>query len=183
MPAVLSKSLTIEEFRKLPEPLDGSREELLRGEVIAMPPPQSRHGLIQLQIGFLLKSVIGPKNLGWVMTETGVVIERDPDSLFGPDVVFWSVKRVPVRPETSIEIPPDLVVEVLSPDDRKAAVREKIRDYLKSGVRLVWLVDPDVRTVTVYAGSMRGTELDESETITGGDVLPEFTCTVAQFFE
>lgn len=183
MPAVLDKLLTIEEFARLPEPVDGSKEELLRGEVITMPPPQSRHGLVQLQIGFLLKSVIGPQKLGWVMTETGVVVERDPDSLFGPDVVFWSIKRVPKRPERYVEIPPDLVVEVLSPDDRKSVVREKIKDYLKSGVRLVWLVDPDVRIVTVYAGTMRGTELDEDETITGGDVLPEFACKVAEFFE
>jgi Uma2 family endonuclease len=183
MPAVLNKLVTIEDFVKLPEPADGSREELLRGEVITMPPPQSRHGLIQLQIGFLLKSVIGPKKLGWVMTETGVVVERDPDSFFGPDVVFWSIRRVPQRPERYLEIPPDLVVEVLSPDDRKAAVRGKIRDYLKSGVKLVWLVDPDVQTVTVYEGSMRGIELDEDETITGGDVLPEFSSMVAEFFE
>lgn len=54
---------------------------------------------------------------------------------------------------------------------------------MKSGVKLVWLVDPELRTVTVYAGSPRGTELDESETITGGDVLPEFSCKVAEFFE
>jgi len=183
MPAVLDKRLTIEEFARLPEPTDGSREELRRGGVMTMPPPQSRHGLIQLQIGFLLKSVIAPKKLGWVMTETGVVIERDPDSLFGSDVVYWSIKRVPERPERYIELPPDLVVEILSPEDRKAKMREKIKEYLKSGVELAWLVDPETRMVTVYAGTMRGIELDEDETITGGNVLPEFSCKVAQFFE
>jgi Uma2 family endonuclease len=183
MPTTLNKLVTIEEFEKYPELPDGSKEELVRGEVITMPPPQSRHGMVQLQIGHLLKSVVGPKKLGWVMTETGVIVERDPDSLFGPDVVFWSVKRVPERPEGYIEIPADLVVEVLSPDDRKKYVREKIKDYITCGVKLVWLVDPEIRTVTVYAGSMRGTELDENETITGGDVLPEFSCKVADFFE
>ncbi len=62
-------------------------------------------------------------------------------------------------------------------------MHEKIKDYVKNGVKLVWLVDPEVKTVTVYAGSLRGTELDESEMITGGDVLPDFTCKVAEFFE
>ena len=110
-------------------------------------------------------------------------MERDPDSVFGPDIAFLSISRFPTPPEGYLEIPPDLVVEVLSPDDRRKHVREKIKDYVKNGVKLVWLVDPEMRTVTVYAGSLRGTELDESETITGGDVLPEFTCKVAEFFE
>ena len=134
-------------------------------------------------IAHLLLSVVRPRKLGWVTTESGVVIERDPDSVFGPDVAFCSIARHPTRPEGYYEIPPDLVVEVLSPDDRRKHVREKIKDYLKNGVKLVWLVDPEVRTVTVYAGSLRGAELDETETITGGDVLPEFTCRVADFFE
>ena len=183
MAAILNKLVTAEEFEAFPEPLDGSKEELLRGEVITMPPPKGRHGLIQALIAHLLLSVVRPRKLGWVLTESGVVIERDPDSVFGPDVFFYSILRHPNRPEGYFEIPPDLVVEVLSPDDRRKDVDEKIKDYVKNGVKLVWLVDPEVRTVTVYAGSLRGTELDETETITGGDVLPEFTCKVADFFE
>ena len=183
MPAVLNKLVTAEEFAAYPEPLDGSKQELLRGEVITMPPPKYRHGLIQLQIGYLLKCFVIPRKLGWVVVESGMLIERDPDSVFGPDVAFTSIARHPNRPEGYLEIPPDLVVEVLSPDDRRKHVREKIKDYVKNGVKLVWLVDPEMRTVTVYAGSLRGTEIDEAETITGGDVLPEFSCKVAEFFE
>lgn len=183
MPAVLNKLVTAKEFEKFPEPLDGSQEELLRGEVIVMPPPKGRHGLIQVQIAYLLKCVVTPKKLGWVTVESGVVVERDPDSVFGPDVAFWSITRHPTRPEGYFEIPADLVVEVLSPDDRRKHVREKIKGYVKSGVKLVWLVDPEMRTVTVYSGSLRGAELDESETITGGNVLPEFSCKVGDFFE
>ena len=183
MPNMLNKLVTAEEFANFPEPADGSKEELLRGEVITMPPPKGRHGVIQALIAYLLLSVVRQRKLGWVTTESGVVIERDPDSVFGPDVAFYSIVRHPSRPEGYAETPPDLVVEVLSPDDRRKHVREKIKDYVKNGVKLVWLVDPEFRTVTVYAGSLRGTELDESETITGGDVLPEFSCKVAEFFE
>jgi len=183
MPRVLNKLLTAEEFAALPESQDGSKEELLRGEVITMPPPKYRHGLIQIQIAYLLKCFVAPRKLGWIAAESGVVMERDPDTVFGPDVAFCSIARHPERPENYLDIPPDLVVEVLSPDDRRKDVREKIKDYVKGGVKIVWLVDPEVRTVTVYAGSLRGTELDETETITGGDVLPEFACKVAEFFE
>lgn len=182
MPAVLDKLVTIEEFEKFPEPADGSREELLRGEVVVMPPPQNLHGWIQLQIGFLLKMFVEPRKLGWVMTETGFILERDPDTLLGPDVVFWNIQDQPVRPAKYSDVAPDLVVEVLSPEDRKKLVHEKIKTYVKRGVKLVWLVDPEVRTVTVYAGSMRGTELGDTETITGGDVLQGFSCSVAEFF-
>lgn len=183
MPEVVQKLLTAEEFAALPEPPDGSKEELLRGEVITMPVSNSRHGLVQAQIAYLLHDAVRSCKIGWVTIGSGVVIERDPDTVFGPDVSFFSIARYPNRPEGYFEIPPDLVVEVLSPDDRRKNVREKIKDYVKSGVKLVWLVDPEVRTVTVYAGSLRGTELDETETITGGEVLPEFSCKVAEFFE
>jgi len=183
MSAVLNKFVTIDEFAAFPEPADGSKEELLRGEVIVRPPPQNAHGWIQLQIGFLLKLFVKPKKLGWVMTETGFILERDPDTLLGPDVVYWNIRDQSVRPVKYSEVAPDLVVEVLSPDDRKKAIREKIKAYVRCGVKLVWVVDPEVRTTTVYAGSMQGTEFDENGTLSGGDVLPGFSCKVAEFFE
>jgi Uma2 family endonuclease len=85
-------------------------------------------------------------------------------------------------PEGYFEIPPDLAVEVLSPGDRRADVRAKIREYVFYSVPMVWLVDPEARTVTVYRGSMRGTELDEADDLDGGDVLPGFSCKIADFF-
>ena len=183
MPAVLNKLMTAEEFAAQPQSIDGWKEELHRGEVIRTPIAKCLHGGVQATIGSLLLGAVRLHKLGWVTIGSGVVIDRDPDSLFGPDVSFTSITRHPNRPEGYQEIPPDLVVEVLSPDDRRKHVREKIKDYVKNGVKLVWLVDPEMRTVTVYAGSLRGTEIDEAETITGGDVLPEFSCKVAEFFE
>jgi Uma2 family endonuclease len=66
------KLLTTEEFARRPEPEDGSREELVRGEVITMPPPGFRHGEVTMQIGFVLKSFLKGKQLGRVGIETGV---------------------------------------------------------------------------------------------------------------
>ena len=179
----MDKLVTAEEFANFPEPADGSSEELLRGEVIRSPIPSWLHGGAKVAVGALLFGFVRQRKLGWVTMSAGVVIERNPDSVFGPDVWFYSRDRSPVPPDGWLEGPPDLVVEVLSPEDQRPQMQEKFMTYVKNGVRLLWLVDPEVRTATVYTGSMHGIVLDESETITGGDVLPEFSCKVAEFFE
>ena len=176
------KLITAEEFGRMPNPEDGSKQELVKGVIVTMPPPTGRHGYIQLRIGRTIGNFVDERRLGWVVTESGTILERDPATVRGPDVSFYSLARQPTPPDDYFEIPPDLVVEVLSPDDRSGAVRAKIREYISAGVKLVWLVDPDARTVRVYRGSIRGVELDETDTLDGGDVLPEFTCKVADFF-
>lgn len=183
MTATLPQLLTAAEFAKLPNPADGSKQELVKGRIRQVPPPKGRHGQVQLEIGARLREVVKPNRLGWVVTESGVVIDTNPDTVRGPDVAFYSITRQPQMPEDYFEIPPDIAVEVLSPDDRRPAVREKIREYVRAGVSLVWLVDPETRTVTVYAGSMRGTEYDETDTLDGGTVLPGFTCPVVDLFQ
>jgi len=182
MTTLTTKWITAEEFAERPEPADGSREELVRGEIVTMPPTKQEHGFTQAQIVFLLKLVVTPKRLGWVGSESGVITERDPDCVRGPDIFFFSIERAPTRPTGYSEIVPDLAIEIRSQSDRRGAVREKVREYLAAGVRLVWVVDPETQTAMVYAGNMRGVELGEDDTITGGDVLPGFSCKVAEFF-
>jgi Uma2 family endonuclease len=184
MSTVQQAPVTIAEFELIPDPADGSKLELVRGEVVVMPPPKGRHGICCQRIGRFLGNFVEPAKLGWVTTnDTGIVLERDPDTVRGPDVAFWSIARQPTIPEGYFLIPPDLAVEVLSPDDRRKDVRTKIKEYLFYSVPLVWLVDPETRTVIVYRGTMRGTELDEADTLEGGDVLPGFSCKVADLFE
>ena len=178
----ITQFITAEEFMNMPEPTDGSKQELVRGEIVTMPPIQSEHGLVQGQILWLLKNLVTPNRLGWVMPEAGVCVETDPDTVRGPDVSYYSISRVPNRPQGYNRIPPDIVVEVLSPNDRRRAIQEKISEYITAGTTLVWVVDPMARTVMVYNSNLRGVELGENNTITGGDVLPGFACRVAEFF-
>ena len=180
--ATVSKLITAEEFMSMPQPADGSKEELVRGEIVTMPPTKQEHGLVQMQIGYLLKSTVMPARLGWVGSESGVILERDPDTVRGPDVYFFSIERMPNRPSGYSEIAPDLAVEIRSPDDRPGRRREKIRAYLAAGTRIVWDVNPEERSVTVYTGTQRGVVYDDTDTIDGGDVLPGFKCPVADFF-
>ena len=182
MTATLPSLLTAAEFAELPNPADGSRQELVRGRVIQIPPPKGRHGQVQLEIGARLREVVKPQRLGWVVTEAGVLIVTNPDTVRGPDVSFYSIARHPAPPDDYFDIPPDLAVEILSPDDRRSAVLAKIRECVTAGVAVVWLVDPDANVVTVYTGTMRGVEHHAGDTLDGGAVLPGFACPVSDLF-
>ena len=184
MSTITTKLLTAEEFAKLPDPIDGSQQELIRGEVVTMPPPGFLHGVVQGNVFFALKTHARATNQGRVTVESGVITERDLDTVRGPDVAFWSFERLPADqvPEVYPNVAPDLCVEVLSPSNSEERMTRKVREYFASGVRLVWVIDPDERTVTVYRAPGDGRVMWEDATITGEDVLPGFTCPVAEFF-
>ena len=184
-PVPATKLFTAEEFAALPEPADGSKQELVRGKVVSMPPPGFVHGIIQGHFYFHLRTWANATQLGRVTVESGVNTETDPDTVRGPDVAFWSYARVPAdqAPEAYPDTAADVVVEVLSPSDSHRRLAEKIREYFSIGVRLVWVADPDDRTVTDYAQPGNGTVLWSDATLTAVDVLPGFTCSVASFFE
>ncbi|MDB5313700.1 MAG: hypothetical protein JWO38_7902 [Gemmataceae bacterium] len=179
-----TKLLTAEEFAKLPEPPDGSKQELVRGEVVTMPPPGFLHGLVQTAVAFLLTTYARQTMRGRVTVESGVITEEGPSTVRGPDVAFWSFDRLPADhvPVVYANVAADLCVEVRSPGNTEEKMTEKVREYLHSGVKMVWVVDPDDRTVTVYRRPGDGRVVWDDATITGEDVLPEFSSLVAEFF-
>ena len=182
--AATKKLLTAEEFAKLPNPIDGSKQELVRGEVITMPPPSFLHGVVQSNISFVLKTFARSSNLGRVTVESGVITDTGPDTVRGPDVAYWSFERLPADhvPVVYANVAPDLCVEVKSPSNTPARTTKKVGEYFTCGARMVWVVDPEERTVTVYRKAGDGRVLWEDAAITGEDVLPGFTSPVAEFF-
>src|SRR5262249_24620258 len=115
--------------------------------------------------------------------DAGVVLERDPDTVRGPDVALYEDARSFEELDPAYgEVPPRLAVEVLSPNDRADQVIHKITDYLRNGVELVWLIDPEARTVTVYRPDKGPRVFHENEALTGEEVLRGFRCRVADFF-
>jgi Uma2 family endonuclease len=176
--------LTAEEFARLPDPPDGSRQELVQGVVVVMPPPRFRNGATQGRVYFALEEFNRRHSLGWALTETGLITERGLDSVRGPNVVFWSYTRLPadVRPEVYPEVAPDLVVEVLSPGERGRKIAEKIAEYLRAGVRMVWVADEENQAVTVYRRAAEGRTLHVGAHLDGEDVLPGFVYPVAELF-
>ncbi len=183
--ATTSDLMNLDEFIRRPSPIDGSREELVDGKVVTMPPPRFLHGQVQLNVGAVLKAFVKSGRLGRVVTESGLVTRRDPDTVRGPDVAYWSRERLPL--ETEVEVYPDvaadLCVEVLSPDDRPRDVQQKLHEYFECGVRMVWVVDPEARTVTIYRTAQEGRLLWDDAIVSGEDVLPGFECSVRDLFE
>ncbi|MCI0456405.1 MAG: Uma2 family endonuclease [Gemmataceae bacterium] len=180
MATVSQKLITAEEFARMPDPPDGSRQELVQGVVVTMPPPGGQHGVCCSKIDRRLGTFVELNKLGNVCcNDTGFITERNPDSVRGADIAFWSRERLPEAPRGHIEAVPDLAVEVVSPDDHFARVQRKVLHYMARGVRLLWVVDPEDRSVTVYRPDRLPHILNEADVLSGEDVLPGFTCRVA----
>lgn len=184
--ATTTKPMTADEFFdwvQLPEN-DSRWFELVRGEVIELPRPTKRHGVICLNVGRLLWNYASQRGIGYVaVNDTGVILERDPDTVRGPDVALYEDAQTfeELHPKWG-EVAPRLAVEVLSPNDRWSRVTQKITDYLKNGVALVWLVDPQNRDVTVYQPGKEPYTVDAQQALTGCDVLPELSIRVGDLF-
>jgi len=160
------------------------RCELVHGELIRMSPSGFEHGRIAVNIGWALKEFVKTHPFGVVTgAETGFHIARDPDTVRAPDAAFTRADRLPTtRVRGFFPEAPDLAVEVLSPGDRASEVLAKVQDWLQAGCRVVWVIDPERTTVTVYSGRDHVAVLGPSDTLTGDDVLPGFSLSVREIF-
>lgn len=178
-----ARLVTAEEFLQLPDPADGSRQELVRGVVVTMPPRGVLHGVCCLKVGRVLGNFIDDHDLGVIASnDAGFVSDRDPDTVRGPDLSFWSKDRIAEIPSGYAKLAPDFAIEVVSPGDVFSKVQEKVRHYLDRGVRLVWLVNPEDRSVTVCKSKKEMLILFDDDHIEGNDVLPGFRVRVADLF-
>jgi Uma2 family endonuclease len=157
--------------------------ELVRGEVKSTPPPGERHGGMCAWIIYLLTSYALRHGGNVIGNDAGLIVEESPDTVRGPDVMLFSETRSleQLNPGFSRNIP-QLIVEILSPSDRAGQISLRIGQYLARGVPLVWLVDPEDRTVTVYRPKELPRVLDEQDELSGNGVLPDFSLKVADLF-
>lgn len=175
--------LTAEDLYRLPNDRC-HRYELVRGELVTAMPPGFDHGSDALRCGELLNAFVRPRRLGRVVAETGFVLFRGPDTVRAPDVAYVVTDRLPPPAQSAkfFEGAPDLAVEVISPSDTTSEVIEKVREYLTSGTRLVWLVDRGTRSITVYRANGSAHLLQEDDELSGEDVLPGFSVRVREVF-
>lgn len=177
----LKPLMTAAEFFKTGPETDGF--ELVRGELVPMPPPGDDHGRVCGNVVFLLKSHVKALGRGTVLcNDAGVLTRRDPDTVRGVDVAVF------LKPDWQPPVgytgePPDLVVEVRSPAQKWSQVLNKVDDYLMMGVRLVWVLDPERRRVTVFTQDQEPTTFTADSDLDGGDILPGFHCKAAEMFE
>ena len=163
----------------------GKRTELVRGELIVMAPAGGRHGQIAHKVALLVGNHVLERSLGRVFAaETGFLLRRDPDTVRAPDVAFVAAERLEIEdvPAGFLELAPDLAVEVVSPGDSGAAVRNKVSDWLAAGTRLVWVVYPETRSIVVHRPDHPATELHDTDVLTGAPVLPDFAFHVRDLF-
>ncbi len=177
--------LTVEQYAERPD-TDGPTE-LVRGRVVAMPPPGARHGYVCYRATILLASVVEARGLGRLLTnDSGVITEREPDTLRGADVAYYSYDRLPRGPVPAgyPAAAPDLVVEVRSPSDRWADLFKKVAEYLGVGVRAVVVLDPDEPAAYVFVADRPVRILRPGDDLTLPEIFgEEFRVPVAAFFE
>jgi Uma2 family endonuclease len=175
--------MSAEEFARLPEEEDASRVELVRGRLVRSPRPATLHGRLLVRLGRMLDEFVETAGTGVVLGDPGVLLAREPDTVRGPDLAYYSRARIPDA-EYAVTFwgPPDLAVEINSPHDRASEVQEKVTEYLEAGVRLVWVFDPPTRTVTAYRPDGSARILAPDATLAGDDVLPDFRLPLAGFF-
>jgi Uma2 family endonuclease len=158
--------------------------ELVRGEIIPMPPADQAHGCVCGNIYLAVSLWARRTKLGLATTnDSGVITERDPDTVRGTNVCYFSLDRVPggkLEPRR-IDLVPNICVEVLSHFDRWREVHHKIDEYLERGVNEVWVVDPQKRQVQVFRAEESPVTFAEGDELTSEE-LPGFNCRLAEFF-
>ena len=151
MPATLTVPITMTaaQFAALADPIHGGKMELVRGRVVIMAPVGPDHGERTIRGGWRLAEFAERQKLGIVRTETGYWLSAGPDDVRAPDLSFVS-KATEKVVDGFVAQAPDLAVEVTSPNDRESEIAEKVELYLASGVKRVWVLRPDRKTVTVH---------------------------------
>ena len=176
--------VTADELLALPTGM-GKRYELVAGELRVMSPSGWRHGMVTDNVEFLLSAHIRKHGLGRGFgAETGFLLKRNPDTVRAPDFAFIAKENLPAGEPSESFWPgvPDLAVEVLSPGDTSGEVAEKVEEWLTSGCASVWIVDPKLKSVTVYQSLTNVRVVTAGEALVGDPVVPGFSCAVDELF-
>ena len=174
--------VTAEQLLRMP---DSERYELVAGELKRMSPSNPEHAGMTGLLAEILGHHAREHKLGRVLAgDGGFLLARDPDTVLGPDVAFISARRLAAQPlgKHYWRGAPDLAIEIVSPSNSPAEIQEKVLAYLTAGSRLVWVVDPDARTVTVHRSAADVVTLAEDADLDAEPLLPGFRCRVADLF-
>ena len=177
------KLLTSEDLLAMPD--DGKRYELIRGELIEMAPASLDRGRVAARFGRRMGNFVEEHDLGHdVGADAGINIERDPDTVRAPDYGFISYERMaePPRSQGFADVIPDLVLEVVSPNDRQREIDAKTQMWLEAGVRLVFVAYPETREVYAHHEDGSVVRYGAGDTVAGDPALPGFTCAVDDIF-
>jgi Uma2 family endonuclease len=182
--ATVEALMTAEEFGQRPDP--GYPEELVRGRIVGMPPPDRRHGYVCSKADRILGTFVDEHDLGRVMSnDSGVITERNPDTVRGADVAYYSNARLArgALPAGYGPEVPELVIEVRSTNDTWGEILEKVAEYLGAGVLMVVVLDPEPRTAHVFDTDDPPRTLEPEDELILPGILEGFSVRVGRFFE
>jgi Uma2 family endonuclease len=175
--------MTAEELWQLPD--DDHQYDLIDGVLYRMAPPGGDHGYLSVELSRRIANFVEPSHAGRTHADTGFILSREPaDTVLAPDVAFVRADRIvpPDRHRGFLDQAPDLAIEVRSPGNTRAELARMAAIYLRAGVSLVWLVDPDRRTITVRDAAAGTRILSADDELEGGSVLPGFRLPLSVFF-
>jgi Uma2 family endonuclease len=174
--------MTAEEFSALS---DSRGMELDDGRLVEKPIGTNRAGIGSYLL-FLIAAYLRDHPIGRVFAEMPYrCYPKYPNRIRKPDVSFLRHGRLPASPlpEPGITAPPDLAIEVMSPNDLASEIERKVREYIEAGVRLVWVIYPETRTLRIHRADGTIAQADERGTVSGEDVLPGFQFVVGDLFK
>lgn len=158
--------------------------DLVKGEIVERMPTGYRHGNVEASLVTSLNIYLREHRLGKTFVgETGVYTRRDPDTVRGVDLAYISRERyAQVKSSSYLDVAPELIVEVLSPNDPWSEVHEKLAEYFAVDVKVVWVVDPKLKQVHAYQALDQIHIYKMGDTLTCEELLPGFHLSVAELF-
>lgn len=178
-----AKLLTADDLLRLHS--EGVRGELVRGVLHETMSAGHHHGKIAVNLIVELGNFVKPRKLGTIVaSDSGVWLERSPDTVREPDIAFTSAEKIPLDAKIDgyAEFVPDLVVEIISPSDSRRWAHNRAQMWLDYGAPLVWIVHPKTQTIDIYRPGELTTTLNEQDTLTGHNILTGFTCPIHTIF-
>ena len=175
------KLLTADDLLRLDS--QGFRGELIRGVLHETMPAGVKHGKIAIRLGGRVNSHVEQGDLGHVFgSDSGVLLERNPDTVREPDLAYVSAERLPLDSDLDgcCPVAPDLVVEIKSPSDSEREVDEEATMWLSHGVRIALVINPETATIRVRQPDRPAVILTMDDTLDVGEVLPGFSCSVRE---
>ncbi|MBI3467932.1 MAG: Uma2 family endonuclease [Planctomycetes bacterium] len=177
--------LTVEAFfqRRHELPEEGRWCELVRGEVVELSPPDALHCGVVLNVAKALGRYVQQTGKGCPCFDIGLVVARNPDTLRRANVAYFlRGPRFELYDRGFSEVPPELVIDVASSPDRRQTVSARVQEYLASGVRLAWILDPQSQVAHAHRKGAKHT-LAADAALTSEDLLPGFRCEIGPLFD
>jgi Uma2 family endonuclease len=182
----VQRLFTAADLAALPDQLPSgpANYELDEGRLVPMSPTGARHGSMQSRLSAVLCTHGDDLGHGQTFSETGIVMRRKPDTVYGPDLAFVVASRLPVKesPEGYLEMMPDLVIEIKSKNDSAAYMKRKAQAYLRAGVPVVVLIDEQARQLAVHRADAATATLNEDDALALDEIIPNFRLPLKQLF-